>query len=158
MKQFSLLFLISFLFLKSALSQSKPEENATNDYVGNYYAKIDPVTRFIIRKEKEELTMEIVGQGRVQLSRIGKDRFSVSRVRPKLIIEFKRDSAGNAIKFKWIQTVPKYSFTRITPPTVNSSSNPPQQDLSKYAGNYRLTINRYKILQERAEKDHLTEQ
>src|SRR6266850_1129041 len=158
MKQFSLLFLISFLFLKSALGQSKHEENALNDYVGNYYAKIDPVTRFVIRKEKEELTMEIVGQGRVQLSRIGKDRFSVSRVRPKLIIEFKRDSAGNTIKFKWIQTVPKYSFTRITPPIRDSSLNHAQQDLSKYTGNYRLTINRYKILQVRAENDYLTVQ
>jgi len=56
--------------------------------------------------------MEIVGQGHTTLTKIGKDRFNVDRVKPKLVIEFMRDSIGKTTQFKWIQTVPKYSFIR----------------------------------------------
>src|SRR5260221_14496477 len=100
--------------------------------------------------------MEFVGQGRVSISTIGADRFSVNRVRPKAIIEFKRDNAGKTIKFNWIQPLPKVTLTRIAPITFDSSSNQPQGNLSKYTGNYRL--NGRQVFKVREEKDHLTSQ
>jgi len=152
MKTFNLVSLISISILNNAWSQS----NSAEDYVGNYTAKIDTTSRVVIRRENKGLTMEFVGQGRVSISTIGTDRFSVSRVRPKANIEFKRDNAGKTIKFNWIQPLPKFTLTRITPITFDSSSNQPKGNLSKYTGNYRL--NGRQVFKVREENDHLTSQ
>jgi len=102
--------------------------------------------------------MEIVGQGHTTLTKIRKDRFNVDRVKPKLVIEFMRDSIGKTTQFKWIQTVPKYSFIRIIPAIADSSFNQREGTISKYIGNYRLSSNPRKILQVREENGQLTVQ
>jgi hypothetical protein len=155
MKPFTFLFLISFSFLNCALGQSN-NADAGADYVGNYFAKIDSLSRMVIRKENNGFTMEFVGQGRVSISSMGGDRFSVNRVRPEAIIEFKRDSTGKVTKFKWIQPLPKYVFTRIRPLSVDSSANQAKGIFSNYVGNYQLNVNKLKILQVRVENNHLT--
>lgn len=55
MKHFSLLFFISLSFLNNGLCQSgaQNKDKALADYVGNYYVKLDPANRFVIRQEKE---------------------------------------------------------------------------------------------------------
>ena len=152
MRNLGIVFFISISIPNSVWAQS----NSADDYIGNYAAKIDTTSLVVIRKENDGLTMEFVGQGRVSISRIGTDRFSVSRVRPKAIIEFKRDNAGKTTKFKWIQPLPKFVLNRITPVNVDSSSYHPKSHLSKYTGNYRL--NNRQIFKIRVENDRLTSQ
>ena len=158
MNHFGLLFLLSLSSLTQSLAQSKPEEKKGDDYVGNYFFKLDTASRIVIRKENNGLTMEFVGQGRVSIANIGKERFSVSRVRPKAVIEFKRDAAGAVTRFNWIQPIPTFHFARITSANVDTLAEEANGNLSKYIGNYRLTSNRFRILKVRIENGVLTAQ
>ena len=155
MKHFALLLFISLSILNGASAQS----NQGKAYIGVYAFKIDPTARVIIRQEKNNaLTAEFLGQGRTSLSNIGKDRFKVNGVKPKAIIEFKRDSSGGIDNFKWIQAIPKFTYLRLRTLSKDSALTHPKGRFSKYVGNYRLSNNRLRIVKVRVENDHLTVQ
>jgi hypothetical protein len=149
MKSFCLVILLSITLSATA------QVTSTNDYVGHYAAKLDSLSPIVIRKEGASYTIEFVGQGRVSMSLAGKDRFKVSRVRPKANVEFVRDEKGRTTKFKWLQPIPKMTFRRITPMDSDRSSTRPV-NLLKYTGNF--TINNRQFFHVRLRGDHLTAQ
>jgi hypothetical protein len=155
MKYFGLRLFIPLLILNTALAQS----NQDTDYVGAYAFRIDSNALVIIRKEKNNvLTADLAGQGRTSLSSVGKDRFKVNRVKPKAIMEFKRDSLGHVANFKWTQSIPKFTYLRIPTLSKDSALTHPNGPFSRYVGNYRLKNNRLRIVKIRVENGHLTSQ
>jgi hypothetical protein len=158
MKHLCILFFLSSFLSISAIGQTKIESKSAelDLYVGTYYTRIEPVSRFIIQKEKDDLVLHIVGQGQVGMTRIGKDRFRADKVRPKTVIEFVRDSAGNVGQFKWIQPIPKLTFVRTAVAFADSLSETSTDKFSKYIGNYQLTNNRNRSVQVRLKNRQLT--
>lgn len=143
---------VSLVILLLLFQSSNAQTGEAQDFIGTYSASVDPTTEIIIRKENT-LTLEIAAQGKVSLSQTSKDKFNVNRVKPKAVIEFRRDESGKITSFKWNQPLPKFSFIRIR-------DNKPvsHEALSKYVGNYRLSNNPSKVTRIRIEKDHLTAQ
>jgi hypothetical protein len=155
MKLFGLLFFISVSILNSLSAQS----TQSKEYIGVYAFKIDPNALVIIRESKNDgLTAGFIGQGRTSLSKVGKDRYQVARVKPKAIMEFKRDKSGEIVHFNWIQAIPKFTYQRIPTLSKDSSLTHPSGRLSKYVGNYRLSKNRLRIVKVRVSNGHLTVQ
>lgn len=145
-------FLITY-FLLTSFNSLIAQKNF-DALIGKYRPNIDTSFRFIIRKENNGLTLEIVGQGKSPMTYISENRFSLNMVRPKAIIEFSKDPAGNIEKFKWLQNLPKLNWikTSVSLPTKKNG------DLGKYAGDYKLGNNSYKSIKIRVQKNHLTAQ
>lgn len=144
--------ILALLLLISLLASA--QVNRADDYAGHYAAKLDSLSRIVIRKEGKGYTIEFVGQGRTSLTALGPDRFKANRVKPNATVEFIRDGSGKTTKLKWNQTIPKMTFRRITPPVQDAT--PAYPDLVKYTGNY--TISNRQFFNVRLRGDHLTAQ
>lgn len=154
MTRVALFSLFVLILIKPVLAQDKYSINP-DEYLGIYQARIDANSSIIIKKEKEKLIAQLVGQGEVSMTSIGKDRFIPNRVRPKSIIEFVRDKSGKPIQLKWIQPLPPGGLVRIASPAIDSIANSSTAELSKYIGNYELSANRYRGAQVRVENNQL---
>lgn len=142
-----LLFLVAILFSVCSFAQTE----VATDYVGQYAAKLDSLSKVIIRRSGNGFSIEFVGQGRTSMTAIGKDRFKVSRVRPKANLEFLRDAQGRTTKFKWIQPIPAMTFTRVSSADQDSLRN--KSGLMKYTGTY--TLGNRQFFYVRLRGDHL---
>src|SRR5215471_8495545 len=77
------------------------QENASDkDLAGVYRINFAPTEQVRISKENDKLMFELVGQGKGPLSRIAADQYEI-RVKPRIAIEFIRDSSGKVQKFLW---------------------------------------------------------
>jgi len=153
MKRFVLLFSFTLIFVKPIVAQDK---SGLDEYLGKYQARIDSSSSLIVKKEKDKLILQIVGQGEVAMTNIGKDKFVLNRVRPKTVIEFVRDNSGKPIQLKWLQPIPPGGLVRIASPAADSIANLSTNELSKYVGNYQLSANRYQVAHVRIENNQLT--
>ena len=154
MKHFGLLFFISL----AISTPGSPQSRQGNDYTGVYALAIDSTILLIIRNDNNIMTAEFLGQGRLSLSNVGKDQFKIDHAKRKVIMEFKTDSLGQVAGFKWIQTIPKFTYLRIPTLSKDSALTHPGGPLSRYVGNYRLKNSRSSIVKIRVENDHVTAQ
>lgn len=78
-------------------------QDSLNALTGQYQAVIDPTLQFIIKKENQQLILELPGQGQTDMVNIGSDRFQPNHITPVTTITFLRDNTGNVRQFSWQQ-------------------------------------------------------
>lgn len=149
MKFFRILTIYLTLFIQASLAQ----QQAAN-FTGTYSSSLDRTTNIIIRNADNGLIVEIERQGRLRAKNIGADKFRLVGVRPKATLEFKRSSDGQISGFKWIQQLPEFSFVRMESSKADTSGG----RLSRFVGNYRLSINRTLMMRVRMHDNQLTAQ
>src|SRR5882724_11078428 len=134
---------ISFDPLFAQQKNTDKKEDSFEELPGLYKTKLDSSGGFNIKKENGHLILEVIGQGKTQLSRIAENRFRPKQVKPEAIIEFIKDSSGNIQKFLWIQPIPKLEWIRIS--GLTDSPVAKKRDLDEYEGRYKLSSDAYQI-------------
>jgi len=147
------LLLVAF-FHSSAQQRGKEQRKDTLEgLAGLYRLGIDSTRLFRIKQDKDQLILEVVGQGQTPLAPLGGNRFSPKHISPPVTIEFIRDSLGTVYKFTWFQDR-KDKVVEYIP----VASGPGAENRNGYAGRYKVAGNPYNILRVEEENGLLTVQ
>jgi hypothetical protein len=116
--------------------KAQQEALAPDALTGTYRMELDTTQLFNVKKEKDNLLLEVVGQGQTSLTSIGGNRYKPGRVQPPAVLEFIKDSMGSVQKFNWLQNI-NVQLQKI-------SNN---GDVKGYGGKYQVKNNRYTVLE-----------
>src|SRR5882672_1283894 len=107
-----IMLMISFDPLFAQKKNAGKKSDSFDELLGTYQPLVDSLIKFNVKKENKNLILEIVGQGKTQLSRISVNRFRMKQVKPEANVEFIKDGQGIVQKFLWIQEIPKFEWIR----------------------------------------------
>jgi len=144
------LFLLSILFL-IPFSGLRSQAPASGDSLtGLYRTDLDSQQQWRIKKEGDQLILELVGQGQTKLIPLGNGRFRPEQVSPPAVIEFIKDSTGSVYKFTWSQDKhgQKTELVRVS---LTEGGKP-----DGYSGQYKIKNNPYRTIRIREEGKGLT--
>ena len=146
MKRF--LFSLILLCNLSLFAQDKKSADLTGLYQVDFYHS----RKFKIAWENEQLSFEIVGQGKTVLAPLTGNSYSVKGL-PNSTIEFILDANGKATKLIFNHQ-PFHGLWLRTPDSPNSTDTT-SNSLQPYTGKYAIKGNRYQTQNIRAAADHL---
>jgi hypothetical protein len=109
---------------------------APDALTGVYRPELDTTQVFNVKKEKDKLLLELVGQGQTTLIPLGNNRYKPELVQPATILEFIKDSLGRVQKFNWLQD------SNLQLVKISTGS-----DTSGYGGRYQAKNNPYVVLE-----------
>lgn len=154
---FSLFLILSpFSRLCAQNSGTTPIKDTLDPLTGLYQMTIDTTQAFRIKKEKDQLILEIVGQGQTELLPLGPDQFRPKIVSPPATVTFIRDSLKTVNRFSWYQdhTGQQTKFLRKDP--VNK---PDKLSLSAgWEGLYKMKQSPYRSITIASKEGQLTAQ
>lgn len=136
-------YLLFSIFLLSVSNLKAQNQKLT----GIYQAYIDPSVEFIIKNDKEQLALEIPGQGQANLLPDGGGRFHLNEV--PFTLQFQVDPTGKATGFQ---------LTTNRKPQEAEWIKLPNEDQSVITGHYRLKSDPYKSIYVREKNGKFTSQ
>ncbi|MHA4811467.1 M1 family metallopeptidase [Flavitalea flava] len=159
---FLVLFLVLFQILASfsrLSAQDKtniPAKDTLDPLTGLYHMTIDTTQAFRIKKEKDQLILEVAGQGQTELLPLGTDQFRPKVVAPPATLTFIRDSLKEVNRFTWYQdhTGQQTKFIRKNP--VNKQDR--LSHSAGWAGLYKMTQSPYRSITIEDEEGRLSAQ
>ena len=119
---------------------------------GLYHVNFAPTEQVRISIENDKLMLELVGQGKAPLSWVAGNQYEI-RVKPRIGIEFIRDSIGNVQKFLWRRPPQPVDWLRMDDSAGSLPSG--TNGLAALTGRFQLKNNRYRILTVSLNKDQL---
>lgn len=149
-----LFFLLPVLLIQagSALAQTQKEVDY-DKYTGVYQVTFLADRKFNIYKDGDKLMLEIVGQGRIDLVKIGNHKFKANHVKPEAIVEFIPGTTGKMAGLKWVQKSKDQEWYKVANSTDSTSNG---NFLTKYTGKYKPKGNAYFEFTIGVDNDHLT--
>jgi len=142
MKYFHFLSIALILGPHSSIAQQKTTAAVPDTLaplLGFYQARIIPSIRLRIKKDKNQLILEVPGQGQTAMESLGGNRFKPQQVQPASIIQFIADKNGIIEKFLWIQPT-HIEWARAEDSITNGN---PKDSLSAYIGHFTIKGNPY---------------
>ena len=149
-----LLFLTTLARAQNLRAQDKQTRDTLTGLIGSYCPLLDPSLQFNIKRDKDQLILEVVGQGQTPMTGLGNDRFRPKQVNPPAIVAFVRDNSGKAVRFRWIQDHKSSNGEWLE----DSAAAAGPGNKPGYAGRYHLKNNPYKIIRIREQDGRLTGQ
>jgi len=143
-------FIFSLILLGnlSLFAQDKKSADLTGLYQVDFYHS----RKFKIAWENEQLSFEIVGQGKTVLTPLTGNSYAVKGL-PNSTIEFILDANGKAVKLIFNHQPFHGLWLRVTDSTHSADTT--ANSLKLYAGKYAIKGNRYQTQNIRAAADHL---
>ena len=138
----------SLIFFSSFSQINPPDKGLT----GLYHVNFAPTEQVRISIENNKLMLELLGQGRAPLTRIADNLYEI-KVKPRISIEFVRDSMGIAQKFLWRRVPVAVDWIKMADSA--NSSNSGTNGLAALTGRFQLKNSRYRILTIILNKDQL---
>ncbi|MFI5154267.1 MAG: hypothetical protein ACHQET_13090 [Chitinophagales bacterium] len=93
--------LLTFFYSLICLPLFSQVNGPDKDLTGLYRVNFAPTEQIKITTENNKLMLELVGQGKAPLSWLANDQYEI-KVKPKIGIQFIRDSAGRVNKFLYV--------------------------------------------------------
>jgi len=142
---------LSFAILLTCLSIFA-QDNKSADFTGLYQVDFYPSRKFKLAWENEQVSFEIVGQGKTTLTPLTANSYSVKGL-PNSTIDLIRDPKGKVVKLIFNHQ-PFHGIWLRIPDSASPAIIPPDS-LQPFTGKYAIKGNRYQTQSIRAEAGHL---